>query len=273
MLTTALLAATGTVLGVLEWRRLARKHPDLSLKSVLKRAPHVIALVPLVVALLALQVAILVHQELLWDAPVVLELHHAAICFGTVAAAFGFLFGLAAYGAFHTKDRQWPAAVVAGLLAVGIVLGVEWDLSHRVANELGDRVVDGVVLQTSGVSCAAASAANLVRRHGLSQGEREMARLIGTTREGSSPAQVITGLAKLGFSCRKTLQAERDVRRLQTPAMLWLEGRAPHAVLLASVQGERAEVLDPLVGRVAYGWTQVPSTWRGRALECVRGAR
>jgi ABC-type bacteriocin/lantibiotic exporter with double-glycine peptidase domain len=128
------------------------------------------------------------------------------------------------------------------------------------------------VLQSSGASCAAASAANLARQHGVLRTEAEMAALLGTTRFGTSPAQVIQGLGQLGFSCQKVFHASADAAAVRAPAVLFYPPDdvygAGHAVFLASVEREEVVVVDPLIGRLQVPAVDLRERWKGHAVEC-----
>jgi hypothetical protein len=189
MTSTALAALVAAALGGLEWRRLARRRPGLTIGNALRKARHLLALVPATVVLLAAQALVVLYPEVLWHAPVWIELHHVRIVFGGLACCLSFLFSFATYGAFATRHRHRAAALPSLMIVVGIVCAVQWDFTAPIASDLRDIGHDAVVLQSSGSSCAAASAANLARRFGIARTERQMAALLGTTRFGTSPAQ------------------------------------------------------------------------------------
>jgi ABC-type bacteriocin/lantibiotic exporter with double-glycine peptidase domain len=148
------------------------------------------------------------------------------------------------------------------------------NFTEPVAPELVERVSDGIVMQMSGASRAAASAANLVRAYGIERTEREIAELLGTTKFGTSPAQVMEGLGKLAFSCAKAVHADLDPRRVRVPAVLLLPpgagSNAGHAVLLAGLDGDDVLVLDPLAGRQRLTRVELGRRWKGHAVECER---
>jgi hypothetical protein len=266
-----LVVAFGTT-GALMWRSIERRRPGVTLESVLARAPLLYALLPLALALGIVQLVIGAHPGLVWELPVWLEYHYTAILWGAIAALFAFTFGLACFGAFRTRHPRRIALVIAGVALLGAVEAIQLSYTREIASRLTSRVVDGVVLQTSGVSCVAASAANLARHHGLAATEAEMAALLGTTQVGTSAAQAIHGLARLGITCRRAEVLDRDLARLELPAMLFVDhpasGPESHAVLAIRAR-PRAEILDPLSGRQLLSDTELARTWRGRALECT----
>ncbi|MFT3775279.1 MAG: cysteine peptidase family C39 domain-containing protein [Minicystis sp.] len=190
-----------------------------------------------------------------------------------MVACISFIFGLATYGSFATRHPQRVAAVASMAMAIGIVLAIERDFTRPIADTLHDRTHDGIVLQSSSSSCAAASAANFVRQYGITRTEPEMAALLGTTRFGSSPAQVAHGLSQLGFSCRKTVLPSSDPRPLHAPAVLFFPPSATvdvgHAVLYTGHDGTYTSLLDPLIGRRLLTSEELAARWRGHAVECV----
>jgi hypothetical protein len=182
VITTALASLMGGAFGAIEWRRITRLHTGVTLENALRHARHVIAVVPVAVALLAIQVVIVTHPDIAWDAPVWLELHYTTLLFGSVAACLSFVSGLAAHGAFSTGHRKRAAVLVSATAVIATLLIIEWDFTAPISSELHDRMDGDVVLQSTGASCAAASAANLARQHGVVRTESEMAALLGTTR-------------------------------------------------------------------------------------------
>ncbi|APR78866.1 Hypothetical protein A7982_04213 [Minicystis rosea] len=273
MITTAVASLAGGAAGALEWRRIARRHPDLKLESALPHARHLLVVVPVALALLGVQLFVVTHPDVTWDAPLWIELHHADLLFGSVAACISFVFGLATYGAFATRHRQRMAVPVSMAIVVGIVFAIEWDFEAPIASNLHERRNGEIVLQSSNASCAAASAANLARHYGILRTESEMAALVGTTRFGTSPAQVIQGLKRLGISCQKIVRADVDPTPLHAPAVLFLPGSAGvpgHAVLFIGVDGQSSVVLDPLSGRQLLSRHELTARWKGHAVECNR---
>ncbi len=266
MLVLVALAAT---LGALEWRRLARRHARLRLDDVLRRAPHLYAALPVAALLLGVQALVGLHPDLASSMPVWLEYRYTSILWGVIAALFALLGGLATQGALATRHPRRGGVLVASALLVGAIEIIQRQYTR--VPDLGERVVDGVVLQTSGVSCAAASAANLLRQHGLPASEREMAALLGTTNLGTSGAQLIHGLRGVGFACTRVDAASGDPA---TPAILFVDapgsGRESHAVLAARLDAAGATLLDPLSGRVELSRRALTAIWHGSGLRCER---
>jgi predicted double-glycine peptidase len=274
MLTTAIASLAAGAVGAFEWRRLARSTPDMRVENALRRARHLIGAVPVAIALLGAQVAVFAWPEITWSAPVWLEAHHVELLLGAVAATISVIFGFASYGALATRHPQRAAAVGSTILIVGIVVAVEWEFTAPIAQQLYHRTKEGVILQSSSASCAAASAANLAGTYGVVRTEAQMAELLGSTRFGTSPAQVVHGMERLGISCWKTRRADMDPYALRAPAVLFLPpdpgGGAAHAVLLAGVVDQQILVVDdPLLGRQQMSRRELSARWKGHAVECA----
>jgi hypothetical protein len=267
-LTTTILALiAGAVVGVLEWRRIARKRPHVTLEDALQHARHLLWAIPIVIVLLAIQMVVVFLPDVAWSVPEWLEIHQTAVVFGSLAFVSALLLALTVHGAFATRDRRRIPLGVAMLLVVGVLLGVECDFLWPIASQLGDRTNGDAVLQSSGASCVAASAANLLRHRGIPVSEREVAAVLGTTRYGTSPSQLVRGLERFGVSCRRV----RDRRVPAAPAILFLPpkgGVAAHAVLLTGRSGEDFSVIDPLSGRLVLTRSEVEARWHGLAVVC-----
>ena len=161
------------------------------------------------------------------------------------------------------------------MLLVAAVQVAQWLYTRPVAPLLKHKQTSyGVILQSSGVSCAAASAANIARRHGRPATEKQMAAALGTTTlAGTSASQVIYGMRAVGFACRRVKVAGADPSRLKLPAMLFVDhplvGPEGHAVALMALDQGQAEVWDPLWGRRLFSPAQLRHSWHGMAIECA----
>ena len=272
MLGSLVAVVVGGLLGSLEWRRLAVRHPGLTIEGALPHARHLIAVVPVTLLLLAVQVVVVMRPDAVWQAPVWIELHYVELLFGALLLCISLLFGVTTYGAFATGHPQRWAAVVAAAILLGIVTVIQWDFSAPIASKLhAHTTADGIVLQSSPSSCAAASAANLARLLGQNRSEPEMAALIGTSSFGTSPSQVIAGLRKIGLDCVKTRRGDHDAAALRTPAILFLRFGASgigHAIVLEKVAGDTLLVLDPTIGRRTFDRAEFKQVWGGHAVEC-----
>jgi hypothetical protein len=129
---------------------------------------------------------------------------------------------------------------------------------------------DGLLLQTSGSTCAPTACANVARFFGKEISEKEMVELLGTKEHGTSPAQIIYGMQKLGFMCKKRYIHNEDIAQLHTPAILlvnWSNEVDGHVVVYNGIMDEKAEIWDPVSGKYLLKLSLLNSKWHGRAIE------
>jgi len=171
-----------------------------------------------------------------------------------------------------------PARWVLLLACIGIVAMVEYRfrtspliLPPEVRQErIGE---DGVVRQTSGATCAAATCANVARMLGIHATEGELVALLGTTEAGTTPAQIVYAMHGLGFACTKRYVRDRDITKVKAPAVLFVMAVTEvdgHVVALAKVAVGQAEIWDPSAGKMLISVQELPKRWGGRAIEIGR---
>jgi len=256
--------------GLMECRRLFAKDANLDLKTVLKRAPYLYALIPLNILLLI--VASLNRPALIWNLPLWLQYHYTALSWGGILAIFAFVFSLAAAVAIRTHHRERWKIVIAGILLIFVIQFIQWNYTRPIAPRLKDTVAaSGTVMQTSNASCAAASGASIARTFGIQKTEKQMADLFGTTVGGTSGAQVIYGMRKIGFASKKVEVPDSDPERLKSPAMIFIDnqftGPESHAVAYMGLNKDKAEIWDPLEGKRFLTKAQLAKIWHGRGIE------
>ncbi len=263
---------------MLQSRRLIARSGARDFKAALQGAPHLYVIVALFALFLGALPVMQYFPALLWHLPLWLEYALTSIVWGSILVTFVYFFSLAVALAWSMKHPERIKIVIAGLLLVAAVQTAQWQYSRPVAGQLRSIVTsDGVVLQSSGVSCAAASAANLVRLHGKrGVTEQQMARALGTTDlAGTSSSQIIYGLAKHDSSCRRVFVARLDPRRVKAPAFFFVDhaiaGEEAHAVLYVGGSKGRVEIWDPLVGKRRYTVAKLRRIWHGRAITCSAG--
>jgi hypothetical protein len=263
--------------GVLEYRRLAARGITLTLDRVVSPAPSLAVGVPLVG--LSLLGVLLVHActSLPWHLPLWWTYYDMVLMWGTLLALCAFVCGLVGAVAFATQHRaRWPVGL-SGALVLVTLHGVQWYYSQPVTTSLRHITTsDGVILQSSGESCAAAAGANLVRALGMQKTEREMAGLFGTTKFlGTSHAQVVYGMQALGLVAARAVQLpSADPAQLPGLAMLFVDypatGRESHAVAFMGFAAGKAEIWDSLVGKRWLDKDQLAQIWHGRGVVVTR---
>jgi hypothetical protein len=262
--------------GFMESRRLFRRDPDLDMKTALKRAPYLYVLIP--VSIILLVVANINRPHLIWNLPLWLQYHYTALNWGAILAIFSFIFSLASAIAFRTGHRERWKLVIAGVLLIGVVQAMQWSYTRPIAPLLKDVFgSSGLVFQSYNSSCAAASGASIARTFGLEKTEKEMAELFGTTMGGTSGAQVIYGMRKIGFACNKVEILDCDPQKLQAPAMIFIDnqftGPESHAAAYLGLDTGKAEIWDPLEGKRLLRKNELRKIWHGRGIEIRRDKR
>lgn len=258
------------LVGSMECRRLFAKDSNLDIKTVLRRAPYLYVLIPLSLTLLV--IANLNRPHLLWNLPLWLQFHYTALTWGGILAIFAFVFSLAAAVAMRTHHRERWKIVIAGILLIFVIQVIQWNCTRPIAPRLKDIVASsGTVMQTSNASCAPASGASIARTFGMQKTEKQMADLFGTTVGGTSGAQVIYGMRKIGFASKKVEVPDSDPERLKSPAMIFIDnqftGPESHAVAYMGLNKDKAEIWDPLEGRRFLAKNQLAKIWHGRGIE------
>jgi predicted double-glycine peptidase len=258
------------LVGSMECRRLFAKDASLKMKTVLRRAPYLYILIPL--SLILLVVANLNRPALIWNLPLWIQYHYTALTWGGILAIFAFVFSLATIVAIRTHHGERWKIVIAGILLIFVIEIIQWNYTRPIAPRLKNIVASsGTVMQTSNASCAAASAASIARSFGIQKTEKEMAELFGTTVAGTSGAQVIYGMRKIGIASKKVEVPDSDSERLKFPAMIFIDnqftGPESHAVAYMGVNQDKAEILDPLEGMRLLTKSQLAKIWHGRGIE------
>ena len=208
--------------------------------------------------------------------PLAMQGAASLVFWSALLASFGFLSGVSWAVAVRTRHEQGRALLFAAVL-LNVALGVVYARSNApIAGELEERTTtDGVILQTSGGSCAAASVANVLGRFGTIVTERQIAQHLGTTRFGTSPGEMRRTLAAFGVSVSTLDGDARDLLEVRPPAILFVDhpsvGSEGHAVAYFGPDGDGFEIWDPLVGKRRWASARVWEVWHGAGIECRAG--
>jgi predicted double-glycine peptidase len=130
----------------------------------------------------------------------------------------------------------------------------------------------GVLYQTSEVTCGPAALANLLNLYfGDRASEDELAGLSGTYRiqaaslQGLRDAAIVKGYKADG--CRMTLtQLQRQVERSRIPVLVHYETPTLHYALVVGILRSGVLTLDPSVGYVVVAEQDFLRRWSGKAL-------
>ncbi len=206
--------------------------------------------------------------------------------------AAGFLAGLAWRRVTGSRLRR--IAFVSSLVIVG-----GYSLVHPLLGEsptCTDHWEGNICMQTSQFTCTPASAATLLRAHGIAATEAEMAELC-LTRRGTTLTGLYRGLKRKTagsdwdvewFVCSTRELKDRvsqdggpailsvgiDANRPADPDYLrewgWVPGQR-HSVVLFGFLGPQAAVIgDPAVGRELWSYPDLNRLWRGEGVRLVR---
>ena len=256
-----------------------RRAPEATVETLHRSAIGrvVMALCLVGVAIVGLFVLSHVSDRVAQTLPLLFQRYAELLIWAGVVIIFGFLSGYVCVVALRTQYRQSRLLLLAtGLCNVGfLVLCVRFQ--SPVAHELvARRTEDGVILQSSDASCAAATLANVASRFGLQRTEAELARLLGTTSFGSTPGQMRYALAELGIEYRTLNCRTPRLGEVRTPAVLFVDhpsvGSEGHAVGYFGRVGELYEIWDPLVGKVLWSEPKSRERWHGNGIECLSRA-
>lgn len=143
------------------------------------------------------------------------------------------------------------AAIAAGVIVIQASGSLYWRL---LATESWQRFPEptGSLRQSSGASCAAASASMLLHANGLRVSEGELAYLAGTSLLGTDAEALVLALQKrLPSSLQAELVREwpRSEPSSAAPFVIFVGGTfRGHALFVRPLAGDELEVIDPLDG-------------------------
>ncbi|MBN2711345.1 MAG: hypothetical protein JXR97_02785 [Planctomycetes bacterium] len=166
------------------------------------------------------------------------------------------------------------------------------DIACGVVDVRRDVWLDGVCLQTTNVTCSAASAATALRAKGINTSEREMASACYTTIRGTTFLGLVRGLRIKTAGTGILLKPDygltvADLKQMvaKGPVVIWVrldegEGTDPryrekwgwvpgvsHAVVVFSFpSADRVEIGDPSVGREQWSIKGLNDLWHGEGI-------
>lgn len=229
-------------------------------------------LVPICALALVGDLLLTQYPDVQWHLPLPILVYYTPL---SRAASLGILSFVSALVSTLALRARHPQARLVPLCAVffvtAFVLGQFFSARPLDASTLTRKEKDGVVLQTSGATCVAATCANILRGYGVTRSEAQMAEWLGTTIGGTSTAQLVYGMERLGFTC--TLRDVPGINDVHAPAVLLVSGADTHAVAFVGMQGPDAVVLDPMRGRVVMPVRILKGWWLGHAVEISRPTR
>lgn len=186
---------------------------------------------------------------------------------------------MAGYGlviAFRTQDKErWVLGIAIILLEFGIAKIFYPSVITLTLSQPSETTPDGVTLQSTSSSCAAASLANIARHFQIELTESKAANLMGTTLSGSTPGQIRYAIHQIGLQFRMIqFLPPPQIDLVVPPALLWVDdpvaGKEKHAVAYFGKQDSNYEVWDPLKGKLLLSPPEVSRLWHGKGIEVSR---
>lgn len=144
---------------------------------------------------------------------------------------------------------------IAVLAWVGVESARAWVNQPYPSDKLFARVArDGSILQSSGVTCVAASLANVMHGLGRPITEQEAAEVLGTRRSGTSDYQILKALNHYDLDFRLVSVSPETLKTLPKPIFISIDlFGINHSVIIDGVDDEGNLLgVDPTVGRVVY---------------------
>lgn len=163
--------------------------------------------------------------------------------------------------------------VMVGLIGLIIVLnagGRLWWRSVSTAAWQNAPDAAGCLTQSSGWTCAPATAAMLLHHYGIPATEGEMAYRAGTSYLGTDVPSIVRALEEKAAPnlVARGMRADYDACRQRTSpfyACIDVPGLGGHAILVLSVRADEVELIDPRFGRrQTVPRAEMEPTWQGR---------
>ena len=275
---TIVMFCAGAVAGSLEYRRLLGGNPGLRHDNIHRYSLLLWLVLGSGSVLVVFLICCFLVEEIQWILPVWLEVRVSAVTYGLSAFVSSFLFGMLIAGMIRHDKGGARRLFILGLVVILALSVFQWKNEQLIAGRLDDTPWQGeIIMQTTGSSCAAASAANIAGLLGVSISENRAAELIGTTASGSLPGQVVVGMRKSGFRASKFTLSPSQVDQIPVPAMLFVghpvTGPESHAVALVSADTKRGSftIWDPLEGVKTMDARSVSEIWDGHGVGIEKG--
>ena len=139
-------------------RALQRAGVELDSQDTLKRARLAVACVFALILTIGAGAVVGMSPDVAWSLPVEVEVHLLRAVWMVARVVMLLVFGSVIILALRIRHRERAKLVVAALAVLAAMESAFWRATRPIHEELARELTrDGVVLQTSGVSCAAAS--------------------------------------------------------------------------------------------------------------------
>ncbi|MDE0958433.1 MAG: cysteine peptidase family C39 domain-containing protein [Planctomycetota bacterium] len=256
--------------------RAARSDSDLTIDNALRRSPLLVAISLLLSLIGMAAVGMELSDRFCQFFALLVQQYSTWISWLALASLFAVISGYGLALAIFRGHKQTRSLLVA-ILLVQIALGLLFvRLFSPIGADLGPGVTTdgGVVLQTHGSTCVAASLANVSRHFDIDLDEKEAADLLLTTVYGTGPGQVRFVLDQLGFSFTTLDPKQRSLADVSPPAILFVDhpalGRESHAVMYHAIAEGGYEIYEPLEGAIIWDQQTLEARWHGNGIACTR---
>lgn len=267
---SVLAVGAASLLGFLYGKRLHARGFDIAARISVSDCPLIPVALLLFVVVHVGTSTLLGNPRIGWPLPVFIEYHLTGALWVLKVAfvAFG-MSSVTVAGFLQGHGSRWTLLIFS-IAAIVTVEGLARHSARPNLEEMTVRESDGIVLQSNSSTCAAAASANIARHFGIDATEARMVELLHTTWAGTSPAQMVYGFRALGLEATKVQHADRDLAKVNPPAILLVDvGDEPdaHAVAYMGRKGDLFEIWDPGSGRGEVPLGTIQQRWRGRAIE------
>lgn len=175
-------------------------------------------------------------------------------------------------------SARWLAGTNLLLILISLPVGAAsvsqrvrtWFLAspeERAAMSLGAEFLGRgeVPIQQYDNTCGPAALMYALSLLGVEATEEELAKLSGTTPEGTSMLGLMQAARTFGFDAAGYRVDPADVDRLPIPAVLFLPARK-HFVVLTEVTPDSVHVADPALGHLKFTRHSLARHWKGEVL-------
>lgn len=172
------------------------------------------------------------------------------------------------------EDPRWRRTLILVVVSCLVMTGIEvltlWPMASAIgAPELDPR--SGVVIQSTGYSCAPSSLATICRLYGRVLPEREAALAMEAGLNGTTTDEMALGARAVGFPDATPVNNATlaQLAAADRPALLSIEFggvRNLHAVALLGLSSTTVYIADPLVGLHAMSYAAFARRWDGEAV-------
>lgn len=268
-----LFVAGGLAAGWAHGGRLVRRVPGFGLQTAHRHARVGVLFVAAVMVPIGVLSVCGLSPGLAWWFPLWLEVAQQFLNWAGIGGSLAYLAALSLRAVYHERHRERHKLSFALTLLLAAIILFRWWGTWPIADTLAEMTDDDkVVLQSSGSSCAAATAANILSAFGIHETEAALAGEMGTTVIGTSRGRVAFAMWRRGLRCRSVHVT--SFTEVKPPAALVVDhpatGPETHMVALMAIVGDKAEIWDPLKGKILMTAAELNAQWHGRALEVYR---